>query len=366
MPSLTHPRPGTAAERAPVPHPGRVLRAACIALLLGLLPAACGPVGPATFEGAVMGTRYRVLLARPPVDGRGVAAGIRQVLERVDRRMSTYKPESEVSRFNASRETGWFPVSAETARVVAKALEVWRESGGAFDITVAPLVDLWGFGPRLVPERVPSGAEIGAALARTGSRHLAVRPDPPALRKELPELEIDLSAIAKGYAVDAVAAWLEKRGFHDYLVELGGEVRVSGQRPGGRPWRVAVERGAQGRAGVLELTSGAVATSGDYRNWFELDGVRYSHEIDPRTGRPVGPGLVQVTVLAPTCMEADAWATALMVAGPREGPSLARHLGLQALFLHRRGEALEELTTGGLDLHRRDAEDAEKFRTWLE
>ncbi len=297
-----------------------------------------------------MGTRYRVLISRPTVPEKEISVGVRRVLDRVDRRMSTYKPESEVSRFNASAGTGWFPVSAETARVVAKALEVWRESGGAFDITVAPLVDLWGFGPKLVPERIPAGAEIEAALARTGSRHLAVRLEPPALRKELPQLEIDLSAIAKGYAVDAVAAWLEARGIHDYLVELGGEVRVSGHHPDGRPWRVAVERAAEGRAGVLELNAGAVATSGDYRNWFELDGVRYSHEIDPRTGRPVSHGLVQVTVLAPSCMEADAWATALLVAGPREGPDLARRLGLKALFLRRREGTLLEIPVAGFRL----------------
>ena len=326
---------------------GMTLRPSLLFPLLFSLLTACSVPEPATLSGAVMGTRYRVLLSGPGgVDG-SIATGVRQVLERVDRRMSTYKPESEVSRFNASRDTGWFPVSAETARVVAKALETWRESGGAFDITVAPLVDLWGFGPRLVPERVPAGAEIEAALAHTGSRHLAVRLEPPALRKELPELEIDLSAIAKGYAVDAVAAWLEARGIHDYLVELGGEVRVSGQHPDGRPWRVAVERAAEGRAGVLELSAGAVATSGDYRIWFEIDGVRYSHEIDPRTGRPVSHGLAQVTVLAPSCMEADAWATTLLVLGPKRGPALARRLGLKALFLLRREGDLVEIPVAG-------------------
>jgi FAD:protein FMN transferase len=260
-------------------------------------------------------------------------------LERVDALMSTWREDSEVSRFNRSGGTDWFAVSPETATVVRRALATSRSTGGAFDVTVAPLVNLWSFGEHAVPERVPSDAEIAAARAHVGSELVEVRDDPPAIRKSDPAVTLNLSAIAKGFAVDEVARELEDLGSVDYLVEIGGELRVRGERGDGEAWRVGVERPSEGwpRTVLHGYVVGdrSLATSGDYRSYFEAEGVRYSHTIDPTTGRPIVHRLASVSVVAEDCTAADAWATALMVLGPEEGYNLAVERDLAALFLVR-------------------------------
>lgn len=313
------------------------------------------PVGaaPLRVTGETMGTTWAVSLARPPasVGAEGLRRAVEATLARVDRAASTWREDSELARFNAAGTTAWRPVSPMLARIVTGALRTSRLSGGAFDPTVAPLVDLWGFGPGGGPRARPTDDALRAARARVGFAHLAVRGEPPALRKDLPALEVDLSAIAKGFAVDRVAARLAEMGAHDVLVEIGGELRARGRNPDGEPWIVAVQRpnGSAGAASaLLGLTDAAVATSGDYRTHFEQDGRRYSHLIDPRTGEPVSHGLASVTVVARSAMRADALATALLVLGPERGPALAERERLAALFLVREGDGFRATTTPAL------------------
>ena len=322
-----------------------------------LLAAGChGAAGPevVVLRGSTMGTSYSVQLAEVPasLDAEALQRRIDALLAEVNGLMSTYQPDSELSRCNASPSTDWVPVSAELARLVAEAQAIGAASGDAFDITVGPLVNLWGFGPEVKAEQLPSQQEIDAALARIGHAKLAVRLDPPALRKQRPDLYLDLSAIAKGYGVDRVAALLEQAGIANALVEIGGELYGHGQNGRGEPWRIAVEKPdplARRVFRVVPLLDRGMATSGDYRNFFELDGRRYSHSIDPSTGRPVMHALASVTVLDESTARADAWATALLVLGPERGYALAQRLGLAALLIERDGDALVGRATDAFD-----------------
>jgi len=310
-----------------------------------LMAAACGPpLDQAPIEsiaGETMGTTYQVkyVAANSPVAARreSLQAGIAAILARMDQQMSTYREDSELSRFNASRSTDWFPVSRELATVLATARTVSHRSGGAFDVTVKPLVDLWGFGSGApVLPKVPSAETVAAARARVGFGHLSIRAEPPAIRKDIPELEVDLGAIAPGYAVDSIARFLSGRGVQSFLVELGGEVYARGRRPDGQGWQVGIERPTDGPQEVdisLELDGKGLSTSGSYRNYFEHDGIRYSHEIDPSTGAPVRHSTVAVAVVADTVIEADAWSTALLVLGSDRGAELAMREGMAARFI---------------------------------
>ncbi|MEN0109441.1 MAG: FAD:protein FMN transferase [Planctomycetota bacterium] len=301
-----------------------------------------------TLSGPTMGTRYAVsLVGGDEAAAQSLKAKIDLRLAELNRRMSTYDPGSELSRFNASREAGgWFAVSGETATVVAYAVAVADQSGGAFDPTIGPVVNLWGFGPGDAVDRPPEAARIDAALAAVGYGGIETRVGPPALRKASGEAYVDLSAVAKGYGVDAVCEVVAAAGYTSFMVEIGGEVRAAGRKPNGASWRIGVERadeplrfeGGRRLQEVVPLSDRALATSGDYRNFFEHDGVRYSHTIDPRTGRPVTHALATVSVLAETCMEADAIATALLVLGPTEGYDWAVERGVAALLVERSAE----------------------------
>ena len=307
----------------------------------------CGLAGchrgqqPLELRGPAMGTTYSVIVTRRPggVGADDIQAEVTAALADADRHLSGWNDASEVSRFNASRAPGWQPVSATLFDVVAQARAVSVASGGAFDITVAPLVSAWGFGAGAGGDTpAPSAEALQRLLARVGFGRLELRADPPALRKAVPELELDLDGIAPGWAVDRIAERLEGLGVRDYLVELGGEVRGRGRSPGARPWRIAVETplaGARRPQTVIEIEQAGVSTSGDYREFREIDGRRISHTIDPRSGEPVGHGLAAVTVVCGSVAEADAWATALMVLGRAEGLALAERLGLAALFIER-------------------------------
>jgi len=296
-----------------------------------------------------MGTTYTVKIVRPRAgipENDALHKAIEAELDTVDRAMSTYRDDSELSRFNASTSTDWFEVSPETAEVVALALRIGRASGGAYDVTVEPLVRLWNFGAHpSAADAVPSDEAIEKAMKLVGQEHLAVRFDPPALKKDLPGLRVDLSSIAKGDAVDRVAQLLDAGGCENYMVEVGGEVRARGHNASGRPWQIAIERPGDGPKQVyrvVPLAGRAMATSGDYRNYFERDGRRYSHLIDPRTGRPITHRLASATVLADDCAEADAWATALLILGPESGMKLAEQEGITTDFLIREGDTFVE------------------------
>ena len=314
-------------------------------------PAALGAIR--TFEGATMGTTFAVTVVAgdaPAAAGpraavrsgggasgaAGLQAAVRRRLDGIEERMSHYRPDSELSRFNRARTTEPRRMSRETLEVVAEALAVSRVSRGAFDVTVGPLVDAWGFGPGGRARAAPDDASLDAIRANVGPDLLEVDPAAATLRKRRRGVVIDLSAIAKGHAVDAISTLLEARGFSDYLVEIGGELRAAGANERGAPWRVAIERpvpGGPSAQRIVPLTDAAVATSGDYRNFYDLDGARVSHTIDPRTGRPVAHALRSVTVIAPRCSLADARSTALNVLGPEAGYALAVEQGWAALFV---------------------------------
>jgi len=301
--------------------------------------------------GPTMGTTWNLTVVPGPASAgqEAVRQLVSDALAEVDETMSTYRPDSAVARFNASSSTDWIAVPESLAALVAESLHIGEATGGAFDITLSPVVRLWGFGGGARREEPPTEAEIADAQRRTGQAHLAARLDSPSLRKDLPGLAIDLDAIAPGYAVDLVAGRLEGAGFDRYMIEIGGEVRVRGRNADGRAWRIGIERpeaGARTVARVLHLEAGAVSTSGDYRDYFEVAQVRYSHTIDPRSGSPVRHGLASVTVVRPTATEADALATALSVLGPSEGYELAERMGWAAYFVEHTPDGTRPRETG--------------------
>ncbi|WP_165585392.1 FAD:protein FMN transferase [Roseococcus sp. SYP-B2431] len=269
--------------------------------------------------------------------------GIEAVLERVIAQMSGWRPDSDLCRFNAAPAGSRHAHPAEFATVLACALEIAEASDGAFDPTVAPLVNLWGFGPPPAARAMPEAQDIAQAMAHVGWRKL-----PFAQSRVLQPggMGLDFSGIAKGHAVDLVAMHLASLGIASFLVEIGGELRGQGMKPDGSPWWVALESvpgaAAPGEDFVVALHGLSVATSGDYRRFFERDGRRYGHTLDPRTGWPVANEVASVTVLHPSCMRADAWATALSVLGVRDGLELATRQGIGALFVTREEGRLAE------------------------
>lgn len=297
-------------------------------------------------SGPVFGTSYHinVVLTEDQERLETLAGGIGEVLEEVDASMSTWRDDSELSLFNQrADQSQWVPVSAGLFEVLQKAEEISTMTGGAFDVTIGPVVNLWGFGPQARPEQAPSEEVLAKALAATGFEKLELRVDPPAVRAT-PRQYVDLSAIAKGYGVDAVARFLESEGVEAYLVEIGGEVRVNGRKPDGSTWRLAIEQPvSEGREvnRVVALESRAMATSGDYRNYYESEGRRYSHTIDPTTGEPIAHKLASVTVIADDCMTADALATGFNVMGYERANELAVRENIPAYFIVRTEEGFE-------------------------
>lgn len=289
------------------------------------------------FEGRTMATSWSVVVvADSSLDAGSLQVDLQQRLDRINRLMSTFDPDSELSRFNHYQGTDWFQISQETAEVIALSLEISRLTGGAFDISVGPLVELWGFGADKRHRAVPDQVQIESRLAWIGYDKLELRQEPPAIRKSVAQLRIDLSAIAKGYAVDQLAALIRQRGVDNYLVEVGGELQLAGHRQDGEPWRIAVEKPLEDRREVekvLALTGTALATSGNYRNFYVEKGQRYAHTIDPRLGRPIRHRLASATVLDPSCARADALATALMVLGEERGRALVEGNRIAAYFL---------------------------------
>ena len=303
------------------------------------------------FTGTTMGTGWSVLIsaATLPLPRRQLRAQFDAILDRVNREMSTYLPDSELSMLNAAPGADPLPVSPSLLQVLQAARRVSRLTQGAFDVTVGPLVNLWGFGPNQ-DFTVPTDEQVRLASALAGYEKLQLDPAASTLKKAHDGIYIDLSAIAKGHGVDRLADYLDNLQADGYLVEIGGEIRARGVNGEQAPWRVGIEQpvaGARGVRRIIGLDNTALATSGDYRNFFEQDGTRYSHLIDPRSGRPVSHGLASVTVLHPSATLADAWATALLTLGPEQGFATALENGLPAYFIVHHNEGFREKFTPG-------------------
>ncbi len=328
-------------------------------LVLAFLALGCGrETGEVVLQGPTMGTYYRVRAIAEAGDRESIRGLVEERLDAVDRAMSTYREDSEISRFNRLAAGESLVFSEDTRAVLELAWRVREESGGAFDPTVGPLVDAWGFGaPGRNAEPMPPGEDELTQLQQ-GVGAIELSPEDRRVLKLVAHTALDLSAIAKGWAVDRVSEDLTNAGYSNHLVEIGGEVRTAGHSSTGDPWRIAIERppaqsdtsGAErsnetlppGLQQVLEFTDGALATSGDYRNHWERDGTRYSHTIDPRTGRPVEHALASASVVHETCAIADAYATALMVLGPDDGLRWANENNIATLLLVYRGTELQE------------------------
>ncbi|WP_422448915.1 MULTISPECIES: FAD:protein FMN transferase [unclassified Endozoicomonas] len=331
-----------------------------------------------SFQGQVMGTTYNVsyvatLFSHPVKD---VSAVVQDALADVDQRMSTYKPDSELMQFNRAPVGEPFKLSSDIVQLVQQARAISDLSDGAYDITVGPLVNLWGFGPTQwvavnnshddsdshplanapefvkwiedqYPGHIPEATAIQEALANVGYQSLKADPEGSTLTREK-ALFVDLSSIAKGYGVDQAAAALRAQGIEDFMVEVGGEVLVQGVKPNGSPWRLAVigpEMGKNGVSALVEPLDKALATSGDYLNFFEVDGKRYSHTINPVTGWPEAKRVAEVAVIADTSARADALATMFMVLGDEKGLELANRLGIAARFAYYTDEGFATVTS---------------------
>ena len=309
----------------------------CILMLVVLL--GCGAKKETTFSGTTMGTTYHInVICGYLKNTSALKAKIDSRLENIEQRMSIYLPESEISRFNALQSTEKKQrLSDDLFEVLRVGKQLYSETKGAWDGTVKPLVDLWGFGSTEKKTSVPEKERIERMVGEIGFHHIELS-DTGEVRKKKTPLSLDLGSIAKGYAVDQVAELIRRDGVDDFLVEIGGEVYASGFRKDRRKWRVGVNRPNKGAAlnslaGIVELRDRAMATSGDYRNYFEVDEKTYSHILDPRTGYPTANNVVSVSITAPTCILADGLATAVMVMGPEKGLALIESLVAVEAFI---------------------------------
>lgn len=314
------------------------------ACALAWLAVACSDSEVHEFGGATMGTTYSVKVVADDLGGDGrnrIAAVIEEKLDEVNRLMSTWDPESELSRLNRHRSSEPFPVSPPTLEVLRVAESVSEVSGGAFDMTVGPLVGAWGFGADGTEASPPGPGELERLRERVGYELVTLDPIASEVTKANPDTVCDLSAVAKGYGVDRVADALLALGFTDFLVEVGGEIKARGRKDAATPWRVGIEAPDESARQVhraIELRDAAMATSGDYRSFYVQDGARISHIIDPRSGRPIDHDLGSVSVTHQQAVYADAWATALLVLGPEAGLELAKREGLAAYFIVREAD----------------------------
>jgi len=303
-----------------------------------------------------MGTQYHISWvstqtgsASVEVESQSIQLGVDELLLNINKSMSTYDKNSELSVINQTFNSDWQNISVDLYRVLMMAMQVNVQSLGAFDVTVGPLVNVWGFGPVKSTDEAPSDKVVENALKQVGAGAINLRQRDESYQLKLKHPRyIDLSAIAKGYAVDVLGRYLQMRGIDNYLVEIGGEIITHGAKPGGQSWRVAIEApNDQGRSAqlILPLDNLGLATSGDYRNFFQQDGRRYSHTLDGRTGYPVQHGLASVSVLHSSVAMADAWATALTVLGAKEGLRLANEYDLAAFFIQRTESGFEQYSS---------------------
>ena len=312
-----------------------------IFVVLGL--AACWPKDTRDvlrLSGATMGTHYNIVAIGTDLDTAALSEQVDAVLEAVDTSMSNWNPASEVSRLSAARTTEAQAISPEFAHLMQAAHAVHAQSQGMFDITLGPLIELWGFGARKPEDPMPTDEQVAEVLKHVGqARMLALDREVPSLTKTLPDVEINVAAIAKGYGIDAVAQMLRDEGIEDFMVEIGGDLVTRGLNDKGHPWRIGIESPEPGSQGsvqrIISLSGLGMATSGDYRNYFEHESRRYSHLLDPTTGRPVTHTTTSATVIAPNAMLADAWATAMLVLGARQGLAVAERHGVAVFFISR-------------------------------
>mgnify|MGYP003966797365 CR=1 FL=1 len=303
-----------------------------------------------SFNGRTMGTTYSIKLypANSEINTEQLQEKITQVLSQVDRTMSTYKNKSDISQFNQLKSTQWINFPAELVNVISEAQRIAKLTKGSLDITVGALVDLWGFGKITQTEAIPDSRDIEKLLQIVGFENIDIHPTRNQIKKRHPDISIDLSAIAKGYGVDKVSELLEKEGIHDFLVEIGGEISVMGLKNNTAPWILAVEKPSTKMRSIhqkLTLTNQSMATSGNYRNYFEKAGKRYSHIINPKTGRPINHSTASVSVVHSSCMTADAWATGLLAMGYEKGYQLAEQKKLAVYFIYRKGDQFINLAT---------------------
>jgi len=309
------------------------------------------------FSGTTMGTRYMVKIANISIGEKQkmkIQKDVEYSLEQVNQQMSTWIPESEISLFNHWEKDAPFKVSIEFVQVLMMAIKINKESQGAFDVTVGPLVDLWGFGRKGIRQNPPTSSNIKKLMENIGTYHIKVLNDSMILKTN-PLIEMDFSAIAKGYGVDVISKVISGLGYDNFLVEIGGEVVVRGLN-GDNFWKIGIDRpafnsspGADLQA-VLNVSDIAMATSGDYRNYFVADDSVYSHTIDPTIGRPIINGVAATTILAPTCMEADAIATAVMVLGENKGLKwIESKENVEAMIILREGDNFREVFSDGFE-----------------
>lgn len=306
-------------------------------------------------SGPTMGTEYHISWVAERTNNSGslserqVKALVDEVLVAINKSMSTYDPQSELSILNSNYQESWQIISADLYRVLMMSMQLNRQTMGAFDITVGPLVNLWGFGPNKSPDTVPEEGSVALALSGIGSDVISLRQRDESYQLKLSSPRyMDLSAIAKGYGVDVVGRLLQKQGIERYLVEIGGEIIARGRKPEDKPWRIAIEApNDDGRSAqvIIPLSDMGIATSGDYRNYFEKDGKRFSHTIDGRTGYPVKHNLASVSVLHESVAMADAWATALTVLGAEVGLKLAEDNQVAAYFIVRTKSGFEQYSS---------------------
>ncbi|WP_313478022.1 FAD:protein FMN transferase ApbE [Atlantibacter hermannii] len=280
-------------------------------------------------EGKTMGTFWRVSLAGvAPERESALREKIQAQLDADDWLLSTWKKDSALMKFNRSTSTEPWPVSEAMSDIVTLSLRIGQKTQGAMDITVGPLVNLWGFGPDKQPVKTPSEQDIASAKTRVGLSHLTVRQTAQGqyLQKDIPDLFVDLSTVGEGYAADHLARLMEEEGISRYLVSVGGALASRGTNPEGRSWRVAIQQPTDREnavSAIVDINGHGISTAGSYRNYYELDGKRLSHVIDPATGHPIQHTLVSATVISPTALEADGWDTGLMVLGPEKAKALA-------------------------------------------
>ena len=296
------------------------------------------------FQGKTMGTVWRVTASGlSPQQVAELPKLIQQRLDADDQELSTWKTDSWLSRFNQNPSTSPQPVSDNVATILTSALRVGRMTQGAMDITIGPLVNLWGFGPQAVPTHTPNPSQIVAAREKVGLQHLTLSETLSGnyLRKDIPDLYVDLSTVGEGFAADHLARLMEQQGVSNYLVSVGGALISRGKHQDGQSWRVAVQKPTdkvnQAQI-VVDLQGHGISTSGDYRNYYELDGKRISHIIDPNSGQPIEHHLVSATVIATTALEADAWDTGLMVLGTQKAKALALQHHLAVYLITKQGD----------------------------
>ncbi len=307
------------------------------------LPAYDGSIERQSLNGATMGTRYSVVFYAPQsTDAEALAKDIYAAVDRVDRQMSTWKPNSDLNRLNSAPVDEWVPIPPELMTVLEASLSFEQMTSGAFDIGVGDLVGAWGFGRYGANPDRDRIHEL-TSRARTPARQALFLDAANGRAKKLTPISLDLSGIAKGFAVDEMGRVMNTHGIRVWLAGIDGDMRGRGIKPDNTAWAVAHERPdrfARDAMGVIELTDLAVATSGNYRHWREHDGRLISHTIDPKTNQPLQNHLASVSVIAPTCMAADAWATAYMVMGPKAGLLIAKRLAMQVIFVLDSGEII--------------------------